>query len=120
MRNISILIIAFVGFIYNSNAQSKVEYCILRIVNTVKTTGVESKLYLDIGSSKTHSLNGVFENNKNGTITVKNSDGSTILIKDEVDFLPIIERYGFKLIKVYSNSILEKSYINYLFEKKSL
>jgi predicted SPOUT superfamily RNA methylase MTH1 len=115
-----LLIFAIFGLLTCSNiqAQNKTEYCILRIVNTIKTTGVESKLYINIGSSQIHSLKGVFENNKNGTISIKNSDGTTTIIKDEVDFLSIIERYGFKLIEVYSNSILEKSYVNYLFEKR--
>lgn len=121
MRKTFFLLLVLLGLINFSSlhAQSKTEYCILRIVNTVKTTGVESKLFIDLGSSQTHSLKNVFENNKNGTISVKNSDGSTTIIKDEVDFLPIIEQYGFKLIEVYSNSILEKSYVNYLFEKKN-
>lgn len=101
-----------------SHAQQKSEYCILRIINTLKTTGVESKLSIDIGTSKDHSLYNVFENNKNGYVVFKNSDGSTLVIKDEVDFLPIMERFGFKLIQVYTNSILDKSFVNYLFEKK--
>lgn len=106
------------GSLQTMLAQQKSEYCILRIINTLKTTGVESKLSIDIGSSKEHSLYNVIENNKNGFVVLKNSDGSTLVIKDEVDFLPIIERYGFKLVQVYTSSILDKSYINYLFEKK--
>ncbi|MCX7862669.1 MAG: hypothetical protein N2449_06715 [Bacteroidales bacterium] len=102
-------------FIY---AQQKTEYCILRIVNTLKTSGIESKLSIDIGNSKEHSLYNIVENNKNGFVIFKQADGSTITIKDEVDFLAIIEKYGFRLVQVYTTSILEKSYINYLFEKK--
>lgn len=113
-----LFVFLLLGSLQTLQAQQKSEYCILRIINTLKTTGVESKLSIDIGTSKEHSLYNVFENNKNGFVVLKNSDGSTLVIKDEIDFLPIIERFGFKLIQVYTTSILDKSYVNYLFEKK--
>jgi hypothetical protein len=104
---------------YFSYSQNQTEYCILRITNSIKTTGIESKLYLDIGTNQTHSLKNVFINNKNGTITVKKADGSSLIISDEIDFLNIIEQYGFKLIHCYSTSVLEKTYVSYLFEKRN-
>ncbi len=100
-------------------AQEKSEYCILRITYSVKTQGLESKLMIDLGNQINHSLRDVFENSKGGTISIKNSDGTVTVIKDEIDFLPVIERYGFKLKDVYSMTLLDKSYVNFIFEKKS-
>ncbi|HOU98008.1 MAG TPA: hypothetical protein PLP65_04095 [Bacteroidales bacterium] len=99
-------------------AQEKNEYCILRVTYSVKPNNLDSKLSIDLGTNSNHSLKGIFENTKGGTISVNNADGTVTVIKDEVDFLTIISKYGFKLINSYTMTLLEKSYANFIFEKK--
>lgn len=99
-------------------AQEKTEYCILRVTYSVKPNNLDSKLSIDLGSNANHSLKGIFENTKGGTISVNNIDGTVTIIKDEIDFFTIINKYGFKLINSYTMTLLDKSYANFVFEKK--
>lgn len=101
-------------------AQEKTEYCILRVTYSVKPNNLESKLSIDLGSNANHSLKGIFENTKGGTISVNNADGTVTVIKDEIDFFTIINKYGFKLIDSYTMTILEKSYANFVFENTTV
>lgn len=116
MKNIWFILLFLVSTILV--AQEKTEYCILRVTYSIKPNNLDSRLSVDIGSSENHSLKGIFENTKGGTISVNNSDGTITVIKDEVDFLTIINKYGFKLINSYTMTLLEKSYVNFIFEKK--
>lgn len=112
--------ILFVLFATTLVAQEKTEYCILRVTYSVKPNNLDSKLSIDLGSNANHSLKGIFENTKGGTISINNADGTVTVIKDEVDFFSIISKYGFKLINSYTMTLLEKSYANFVFEKKKV
>ncbi len=102
----------------NLFSQDKSEFCILRITYTVKTAGLDAKLQLDLGSNPNHSLKDIFENTKGGTITIKNIDGTSTVIKSEIDFLTVIQQFGFYLKDVFTMTLLDKSYANFIFEKK--
>ncbi|NMC98407.1 MAG: hypothetical protein GYA62_01605 [Bacteroidales bacterium] len=116
MKRFVFIIFLFVAT--NIVAQEKNEYCILRVTNSVKPNNLDSKLSIDLGTNSNHSLKGIFENTKGGTISVNNADGTVTVIKDEIDFLTIISKYGYKLINTYTMTLLEKSYANFIFEKK--
>lgn len=113
-----LLVVFFIFSYANIFAQEKIEYCILRVTYSVKPNNLDSKLSLDLGSTANHSLKGIFENTKGGTISVNNADGTVTVIKDEIDFFTIISKYGYKLINSYTMTLLEKSYANFIFEKK--
>lgn len=116
MKTVLFTLMLFSIFIVN--AQEKKEYCILRITYSVKPNNLESKLFVDFGTDANHSLKGIIENTKGGIISINNTDGTVTVIKDEVDFLNIISKYGYKLINSYTMTLLEKSYANFIFEKK--
>lgn len=116
MRKIFLIFLIF--FATTLFAQQNTEYCILRVTYSVKPNNLESKLFVDLGSNANHSLKGIFENTKGGTISINNVDGTVTVIKDEVDFFTIVSNYGFKLINSYTITLLEKSYANFVFEKK--
>ncbi len=100
-------------------AQEKAEYCILRVTYSVKPNNLDARLSIDIGTDVNHStLKGIFQNNKGDSINVNNPDGSVTVIKNEVDFFSVINKYGFNLINTYTVTLLEKSYTNFVFEKK--
>jgi len=99
-------------------AQEKTEYCILRVTYSVKPNNLDSKLSIDLGSSANHSLKGIIENTKGGTISVNNADGTVTVVKDEIDMFSILYKYGFKFLNSYTMTLLDKSYTNFIFEKK--
>ncbi len=99
-------------------AQDKCEYLILRVTYSIKPTGMDARLEIDLGTSTTHSMYGILENSKGGNISLKHPDGSVTIIKNEVDFFNIIQTYGFIISNSFSFTVLEKSYVSFILVKK--
>jgi hypothetical protein len=99
-------------------AQEKCEYMILRVTYSIKPNGMDSRLEVDLGTSPTHSLKGILENGKSGTLSLHHTDGTVTVIKNEVDFFNIIQTYGFSITNSYSFTVLEKSYANFVLVRK--
>lgn len=108
---VSLLIVSLL----KTYSQNK-EYFILRVTYLIKPTRIESKLEIDLGT-KSHSLKNIIENTPDGTLKIKNEDGSTFIIKNEVDFFNFIQKYNFKLVNSFNFTQLDKTYVNFIFEK---
>ncbi|MCX7953573.1 MAG: hypothetical protein N3A01_00105 [Bacteroidales bacterium] len=94
----------------------KKEYFILRVTYLIKPARIECKLEVDLGT-KAHTLKNIIENTSDGALKIKNDDGTIFIIKNEVDFINFIQKYNYKLINSYTFTQLDKSYVNFLFEK---
>jgi hypothetical protein len=99
--------------------QPKDEYMILRVNHVLKQQGVESRLFVDLGTTGEHSMKGIIENTDAGSVIINSAEGTATAIKNEVDFLNIIYRYGFTLKESYSIDISGKSYVQFVFVKKT-
>ncbi|NSW46057.1 MAG: hypothetical protein HPY79_09625 [Bacteroidales bacterium] len=118
MRKVLILFLLLLFASIVSFSQEKAEYCIVRVTYSVKPNNLDSKLSIDFGTNINHSLKGIIENGKGGTITVNNADGTVTVVKDEIDIFSVLNKYGFVLINSYTMTLLDKSYANFIFEKK--
>ncbi len=118
MKTLLILLFCCGEFYFVHSQDKKIEYCILRITHSVKPGDIESRLSIELGDFPNHSLKGIFTNTKGGTISVNQPDGSVVVIKNEVDFLNFISKYGYKLEQTYTFTLLEKLYTNFIFKKE--
>lgn len=117
MKNIIAIILTI--SVLSAFAQQKEEYMLLQVYHVSKTYGVESRLYVDMGTTGEHSMKNILVNSEAGSVFLNSADGTTIAIKNEVDFLNIISKYGFILKESYSIEISGKSYVQFVLVKKT-
>ena len=108
----------FLVFFTSSYAQKTIEYVILRVEYYKKSYGLDSRLTIDLGTNTNHSLKNTIENSYGGAIRVTQSDGTVIILKNEIDFLTTLNNLGFQLIYNFPIEIAGRRMVQYLLEKK--
>jgi pyruvate formate-lyase activating enzyme-like uncharacterized protein len=125
MKTIKLIICSVVFFslfnfatAQNEENNQKKEFLILRVTHYTKRTGIESRMTVDIGTLEKHSLKNIIENGENGSI-IFNMPDIKIVARNEVDFLTIIQTFGFELISLNEIELSGRNYFQYLFFKKT-
>ncbi|MBL4752213.1 MAG: hypothetical protein JKY52_01250 [Flavobacteriales bacterium] len=88
----------------------------VRVIYTVKKTGIQSLAYIEIGTSKKHSLSDVLEYEGDGVIKVGFGKDVAVL-NNEVYMLNNFSRHGWVVQNVSNLKMISTSYIQYLFSK---
>jgi len=94
------------------------EFVIVRVKYTVKKTGIQSHVYIDIGTSKNHSLSGALEEVGDGVIKLGFGKDVAVL-RNEVDMLNYFSSRGWIIENVSDLKIISTSYTQYLFSKEA-
>jgi len=119
MKNIILLctLFVFANISIFGQTNSDKEVVILRVNQFLKTNGLESRLYIEIGNSPNHSFKGKVENGEAGTVRYTKNDGMVSVFTNEVDMLSFLINNGYKILNVYENNIGSRPFVNYIMEK---
>lgn len=98
-------------------SQSTNDYLILRVEYYKKSYGLESRLTVDLGTKDNHPLKTIVENGHGSTIRITMSDGTAMVIKNELDFIDAIKTFGYELQFNFPIEINGKMRVQYLFKK---
>jgi hypothetical protein len=114
MKSISFLFF----FLYSLSVFSAdKEMVIIRVDYQVKKTGIESKLYCDIGNRNTHSLYRALTNSEN-TVQIKDENDKTLVFTTEVDLMNYLFTIGYHYESTYTNTIMGTTYTNFVLVKE--
>jgi len=124
MKKISI-IFSLVLFASTLFAQSEPtgtakEYLVCRVRYMKKMkVGLIHRLFVDIGTNKTHSLSGkVLNNESEGSVVITDFSGKSTTLDNEIDMLMYFSSIGWKLMGSTPISILDGKWNQYLFYKE--
>jgi hypothetical protein len=116
-----ILLIAISIFAYTSifaqTKNTKTEFLELWVNYYVRTSGLETKMTIDIGQNKEHSLYGIVSNGEGDNIVFK-ENGINNVFTTEVDVLTHLYNLGWEILNVEKINLLNKENIRYLLTKK--
>ena len=96
-------------------ASENVEYMNLRVVYGKNTAGVRYELYLDIGFSDAHSLNGHVTNVEDKVI-IRN-DRDQLVFSNDIDLLNYLATLGWRIIDTSIITFLGENQISYLLQR---
>ena len=113
---LSILIFTTNSLIFGQTNSDK-EIVILRVNHFLKSSGLVTKISIEIGDSPTHSLKGKVENGEVGSVRYNKSDGTTTVYHNEVDVISFLLNNGYKILTVYENNVGSRPFVNYILEK---
>ena len=112
-----ICVLPFHSFAQKKSETQNPEYIILWVTHALKQSGIESRLEVNIGHMNGHSMKGILTNGESGTVSF-NIDGTTTVVRNEVDFFTIASSYGFKLFNVEVTDMSGKKYFQYILIKE--
>jgi hypothetical protein len=113
-------IILFLFFIIGGltlKAASDKEMVIIRVEYSAKKTGIESKLYCDIGVSNIHSLYRALTNQEN-TVQIKDENDKINVFSTEVDLMNYLFTLGYKFESTFITEIINNKYTNFILIKE--
>ena len=76
------------------------------------------KMYVETGTSTYHSSDIRIENNKDGSVTIREKNLKITVLHNEVDMLNYFSSRGWELVGATPIKILAESYTQYVFSKK--
>ena len=92
-------------------------YVILKVKYQVKKEGIVYDMMIDLGSDKSHPLNGVLSNSDKG-ILVKES-GRQIVLSNEVDILSYLKTQGWIIDHCFEIKMLGVPWVNYILKEQN-
>ena len=101
---------------HTSNFATGTEYTMVRVKYGLKKEGITSQIYVDIGTSKKHSLSGAIEVVEDGVVKV-GFGNETVVQSNEVDMLNYFARSGWEIVQITELKVLSTMYTQYLFSK---
>lgn len=108
------IIITSSGKIFSqTDKDSTREYIELWVNYRVVTEGITAKLFIDIGTSKNHSLYGLVKNGDADNI-IFYEENITKVFNNEVDLLNYLSDTGWEIYDVQVINLLAKDYIKYI------
>ncbi len=92
------------------------EYLTIWVYYTIKDS-INTRMYIDIGQNKNHSLNGIVSNGEAENI-IFNENGILKVYNNEVDVLNHLSDLGWKVKSSELVKLLSRDYIKYLLVKE--
>jgi hypothetical protein len=111
-----IAILSFSNLFSQTEKKKDIEYMDVWVYYSVKGV-INSRMYIDIGTSKDHSLYGIVSNGEGDNI-IFNEDGVTKVFTNEVDLLKHLLDLGWEIYNIQSVKLIARDYIKYLMIKK--
>jgi len=96
--------------------QEKVEYLTVRVQYGKTLAGFKYDVYVDIGTSGSHSLSGYLTNNST-SVTISDDNGK-YEFKSDIDLLNYLGKKGWQVIQTGEIKILDQHYYTYLMERR--
>lgn len=115
-RLFSFLLIFFaLNAVSQTDSKELTEYVSLRVQYGNTLAGYKYDLYLDIGTSGSHSLSG-YVTNENDKVIIKDDRGKYEFTSD-IDVLNYLAKNGWRIIHTGQADILDQHYYTYLLER---
>lgn len=99
-----------------TDAETKSEYLSVRVQYGKTLSGLRYEVYLDIGTSGSHSMSGQVTNDE-ATVTISDDYGKQEF-KSDIDLINYLGKKGWIVIDTYEIDILDQHYYTYLMERK--
>jgi hypothetical protein len=113
---LSLIIFFFAGFAFSQSESVELrEYVTLRVQYGNTISGYTYELFLDIGTSGSHSLSG-YVTNENEKVIIKDDRGKYEFTSD-IDVLNYLAKNGWRIIQYGQIEILDQHYYTYLLER---
>lgn len=107
----------FICFYNISYSQTSKEIVIIRVDYATKKTGIESRIFCDIGVANTHSLYRSLTNQEN-TVQIKDDNDKIHVFTTEVDLMNYLFSIGFQLKSTYDTELINTKYTNFILIKE--
>lgn len=107
----------FLLFSFPFLSKADKEIVIIRVEYASKKTGIESRLFCDIGVKNTHSLYRALTNQEN-TVQIKDENDKTLVFTSEVDLMNYLFTLGYNFVQQYTSEILTSKYMNFVLVKE--
>lgn len=98
-------------------AKADKEVLIIRVEYAAKKTGMESRLFCNIGVSDSHSLHKVLTNQEN-TVQIKDDSGRLSVFTNEIDLMNYLFKLGYHLESTYATKTINVDYVNFVLVKE--
>jgi len=119
-----ITLIFFVGLTNKTIAQHNTQlqatghyYIAITAKYSVKPTGVESSIQMDIGEDVYHPFNGQMRNIDNKMVHIQIKEFNRVF-QNELDLLGYLKSQGWELVSTNKLTVLKLDYMRYLLYKK--
>lgn len=116
-----ILLLILAAFALNSHAQdnkkTEKEFIEIWVYYSVKDDRIIPNMYVDIGTSKYHSLKGVLTNGEGNTIIFSDGNGTLSVYNNEVDLLKQLSDIGWEVENKDLIELIGRNYIRYTLVK---
>ena len=112
MKKIIFISIIFLFSITQAKGQTTTyEYLTVNVIYGIKTSGITNKIFIDIGKTGGHSLNGKITNT-NDKVQIEN-----YLYDSVIDLINYLGEEGWQVIKLNEIKILNETYYSYTLQK---
>ena len=119
MKHLFFICVLFFGIsvFSQTNSTEKVEYLTVRVQYGKTMAGYKYELYVDIGTSGSHSLSGNITNVDEKVII--SDDKGKYVFDSDIDLLNYFANNGWRIIQSGEIDILDQHYYTYLMEKET-
>lgn len=111
-----IFCLAFAFISFGSFAQADKEIVVIRVEYAIKKTGLESRIFCDIGVANTHSLYRSMTNSENA-VQIKDETDKIRVFTTEVDLMNYLFTLGYHFDSVFETEVVNSKYTNFILVK---